>query len=128
MRAIWDGFPVSPGHLLIVPKRHAATWFDATQEERIDLVSALDRAKELVASRHNPDGYNIGVNAGAAAGQTVLHLHVHLIPATKVTYPTPAAASATSSPARAATRAWTHEPRTRTTTRPASSPAARATR
>jgi diadenosine tetraphosphate (Ap4A) HIT family hydrolase len=79
VRALWDGFPVSPGHMLVVPKRHVPTWFDATQEELIDLVTALDKAKELTAS-YKPHGYNIGVNAGAAAGQTVFHLHVHLIP------------------------------------------------
>ncbi len=79
-RALWDSFPVSPGHLLIVPRRHIPTWFDASQQERVALMQALDRARDLVADRHHPDGYNIGLNVGKAAGQTVFHLHVHLIP------------------------------------------------
>ena len=80
VRALWDAFPVSPGHLLVVPRRHVATWFEATQEERAEILAVLDEAKVLIDSRHRPDGYNIGVNVGRAAGQTVFHLHVHLIP------------------------------------------------
>lgn len=78
--ALWDGFPVSPGHLLIVPTRHIATWFDASSEEKQALTSALEIAKSHIESQYQPDGYNIGINVGAAAGQTVPHLHVHLIP------------------------------------------------
>jgi len=78
--ALWDGFPVSPGHLLIVPTRHIATWFDASSEEQQALTSALEIAKSHIESQYQPDGYNIGINVGAAAGQTVPHLHVHLIP------------------------------------------------
>jgi diadenosine tetraphosphate (Ap4A) HIT family hydrolase len=80
VRALWDAFPVSPGHLLVVPRRHVATWFDASEEERATILKALDEAKALVDSHHHPDGYNIGINVGQAAGQTVFHLHVHLIP------------------------------------------------
>jgi len=79
-RALWDAFPASPGHLLIVPRRHVATWFDASKHEQLAIVRAMDEARELIASRHSPDGYNIGINVGPAAGQTVFHLHVHLIP------------------------------------------------
>jgi superfamily II DNA or RNA helicase/diadenosine tetraphosphate (Ap4A) HIT family hydrolase/HKD family nuclease len=79
-RALWDSFPVSPGHLLIVPRRHIPTWFDASEQERVALTKALDRARDLLADRHHPDGYNIGLNVGKAAGQTVFHLHIHLIP------------------------------------------------
>jgi diadenosine tetraphosphate (Ap4A) HIT family hydrolase len=79
-RALWDSFPVSPGHLLIVPRRHIPTWFDASQQERVALMKALDRARDLLADRHHPDGYNIGLNVGKAAGQIVFHLHLHLIP------------------------------------------------
>ena len=78
--ALWDGFPVSPGHALVVPQRHVAGWFDATREERAALLDALDVAKAVVERRHRPDGWNVGVNVGRAAGQTVFHLHVHLIP------------------------------------------------
>ncbi len=79
-RALWDAFPVSEGHLLLVPRRHVPTWFDATAEEKAALTAAIDRGRELIASRHSPDGFNIGINVGEAAGQTVFHLHVHLIP------------------------------------------------
>lgn len=77
---ILDGFPVSPGHSLIIPKRHIGSFFDATPPERAALLALLDKAKELVEETHKPDGYNIGINDGAAAGQTVPHLHIHLIP------------------------------------------------
>jgi diadenosine tetraphosphate (Ap4A) HIT family hydrolase len=80
VRALWDAFPVNPGHLLVVPRRHVATWFDASTEEHEAIRQALEEARQLVAARHNPDGYNIGVNVGQSAGQTVFHLHVHLIP------------------------------------------------
>jgi diadenosine tetraphosphate (Ap4A) HIT family hydrolase len=78
--ALWDGYPVSPGHALIIPRRHTPSWFDATESERSALLTLLDSAKVVIDQRHRPDGYNIGVNVGAAAGQTVFHLHIHLIP------------------------------------------------
>ena len=77
---IWDGFPVSPGHALLIPHRHIATWFDATTEEQQALVAAIDAAKTAIEREHSPGGYNIGINSGEAAGQTVQHLHVHVIP------------------------------------------------
>jgi diadenosine tetraphosphate (Ap4A) HIT family hydrolase len=77
---LWDGYPVSPGHALLIPTRHVENWFDATAEERIDVMAAIDFAKRHIEEIHFPDGYNIGINCGAAAGQTVFHLHVHLIP------------------------------------------------
>ena len=80
VRGLWDGFPVSPGHALLVPRRHVATWFDATPEERHELAAAIGSAREAILLRHRPDGFNIGMNLGAAAGQTVPHLHVHVIP------------------------------------------------
>jgi len=80
--AVWidDGYPVSAGHSLVIPKRHVASFFGTTEAERIGMLALLDRAKACVADRHAPDGYNIGINDGAAAGQTVAHLHIHLIP------------------------------------------------
>lgn len=79
--AIYDGFPVSPGHCLIVPKRHIASFFEATREEQLALLDLLAEMQEiLVKERSNPDGFNIGINVGKAAGQTVMHLHIHLIP------------------------------------------------
>ncbi len=77
---ILDGFPVSPGHSLILPKRHFGSYFEATASERAALFALLDQAKNWVDKTHRPDGYNIGINDGAAAGQTVPHLHIHLIP------------------------------------------------
>ncbi len=77
---LWDAFPVSPGHALLIPRRHIPTWFDATTAEHAALVNAIGAAKSAIDKSHRPDGYNIGINCGVAAGQTVFHLHVHLIP------------------------------------------------
>lgn len=80
---IRDAFPVSPGHTLIIPKRHIASFFETKQEEKIALLELLDEVGALLAAPdvpNKPDGYNIGINDGAAAGQTVPHLHIHLIP------------------------------------------------
>jgi diadenosine tetraphosphate (Ap4A) HIT family hydrolase len=78
--AIRDGFPVSPGHTLIVPRRLVATWFEATREDQVALLELLDVVKAQLDAELRPDGYNIGINVGPAAGQTVMHLHMHLIP------------------------------------------------
>ena len=80
--AIWlrDGYPVSPGHSLIIPKRHVGSFFKATGDERLSLFALLDDAKRVAQDVLQPDGFNIGINDGAAAGQTVPHLHIHLIP------------------------------------------------
>jgi len=79
--AIRDRHPVSPGHSLVIPKRVVATWFDATRDEQLALLELVDQVKlALDAQRPRPDGYNVGFNAGEAAGQTVMHLHVHVIP------------------------------------------------
>jgi superfamily II DNA or RNA helicase/diadenosine tetraphosphate (Ap4A) HIT family hydrolase len=81
--ALWDMFPVNPGHALIVPNRHVASWFDATEEERAALLRGVDICKREIERLHPADGYNVGFNDGAAAGQTVFHLHVHVIPRLK---------------------------------------------
>lgn len=78
--AIDDAFPVSAGHALVVPRRLIATWWEASRDERHDLMDLVDEVKALLDERHRPDGYNVGFNAGAAAGQTVEHLHLHVIP------------------------------------------------
>ena len=75
-----DLFPVSKGHTLIIPRRHVVSFFETTAEERAEMMSLLDEAKAVLDGEHRPAGYNIGVNDGAAAGQTVMHLHIHLIP------------------------------------------------
>ena len=77
---IWDGFPVTPGHALLIPTRHVPTWFDASLEERMALMRAVDVARAAIDANFGADGYNIGINSGEAAGQTVFHLHVHVIP------------------------------------------------
>ena len=78
--AILDGFPVSRGHTLVIPRRHIETWFDASEEERKAVWDLVDRVKQEIDEEHHPDGYNVGFNAGEAAGQTVMHLHIHVIP------------------------------------------------
>jgi diadenosine tetraphosphate (Ap4A) HIT family hydrolase len=77
---IADKFPVNPGHLLIITKRHTAYFFPTTEQERIALFSLLDTAKHYLDGEYAPAGYNVGINAGAAAGQTGPHVHVRLIP------------------------------------------------
>jgi diadenosine tetraphosphate (Ap4A) HIT family hydrolase len=75
-----DGFPISLGHTLIIPRRHIGSFFEATPDERASLLHLLDQAQQALASEFHPDGWNIGINDGPAAGQTVPHLHIHLIP------------------------------------------------
>ena len=75
-----DGFPVSPGHTLVIPKRHIGSFFDLSAEERQALMELVDSAKQVLDAKYQPDAYNIGINDGPAAGQTVPHVHVHLIP------------------------------------------------
>jgi len=77
---IKDEFPVSKGHLLIIPNEHTENWFTAKEEVRQDLMNALTVMKERLDLEYRPSGYNIGVNCGETAGQSVMHLHVHLIP------------------------------------------------
>src|SRR5262249_53114717 len=77
---IKDQFPVSPGHILIIPYQHTENWFTATEEVRLDIMKALSLVKERLDIDHSPHGYNIGANCGKVAGQSVMHLHVHLIP------------------------------------------------
>ncbi len=78
--AIRDGFPVSPGHTLVIPKREVATWFEASNVEQHGILELVDLVKRQLDKELEPDGYNVGFNSGSAAGQTVFHLHVHVIP------------------------------------------------
>jgi diadenosine tetraphosphate (Ap4A) HIT family hydrolase len=78
--AIKDAFPVNPGHTLIIPRRHVASLFELTAEEQAAVWALLPAVKERLDARHSPAGYNVGVNVGEAAGQTVGHAHVHVIP------------------------------------------------
>ena len=77
---IRDAYPVSPGHSLVIPKRHIGSWFEATPEEVSAMLELLEDGKTMLDASHHPDGYNIDINDGPAAGQTVPHLHMHLIP------------------------------------------------
>ena len=78
--AFLDAYPLNPGHALVVPRRHVAGLFDLAQEEQRALWDLLPVVKMAVERHHAPAGYNVGVNVGAAAGQTVEHVHVHLVP------------------------------------------------
>ncbi len=78
--AVRDAYPITPGHTLVIPVRHVASFFDATPLERDAMLRLLDTAKQHLQIEFGPAGYNIGVNDGAAAGQTIGHLHMHLIP------------------------------------------------
>jgi diadenosine tetraphosphate (Ap4A) HIT family hydrolase len=75
-----DDNSLSPGHALVIPRRHVASFFDMTREEKLAALELLDEAKGFIEKDHKPDGYNIGVNIGAAGGQSRMHVHVHLIP------------------------------------------------
>jgi diadenosine tetraphosphate (Ap4A) HIT family hydrolase len=78
--ARYDRYPVSPGHMLCIPFRHVADWFSLTDDERIALLRLVDACWAIIDARFHPDGYNIGVNVGTAAGQSVPHAHIHVIP------------------------------------------------
>jgi diadenosine tetraphosphate (Ap4A) HIT family hydrolase len=75
-----DAFPVSPGHTLVIPRRHCEGLFDLTAEEYAALWWLAREVREALRERLQPDGFNVGANDGAAAGQTVAHAHVHVIP------------------------------------------------
>jgi diadenosine tetraphosphate (Ap4A) HIT family hydrolase len=78
--AILDIAPVTKGHLLIIPFRHVRTYFETTDEERHSILNLVDDAKIYTDEQYSPQGYNIGVNVGAVAGQSIMHTHVHFIP------------------------------------------------
>ena len=86
---IRDGFPVSPGHTLVIPRRHVVSLFEASAAEWAAIWDALGQARVAVDRALHPDGYNVGINDGVAAGQTVMHLHVHLIPRYRGDVPDP---------------------------------------
>ncbi|MCQ6277084.1 HIT family protein [Bacillus sp. V3B] len=78
--AFYDKYPVNKGHLLIIPKRHVEQYFDVTDQERSAIDQLLFEGKKMIDEKYQPDGYNIGINCGEAGGQTIFHVHVHLIP------------------------------------------------
>jgi len=87
--AFFDSYPVSKGHALVVPKRHVETIWDLTDEEYADCFLSVRRLKTILSERFIPDGFNIGANCGAAAGQSVWHAHIHVIPRFKGDVPDP---------------------------------------
>ena len=78
--AIYDKYPVGKGHMLFIPKRHVKDFFDITKEEREAIFDLIDEGKKLLDKKYSPDSYNVGINCGEHAGQTIMHVHVHLIP------------------------------------------------
>lgn len=77
---LWDAYPVSPGHALLVTRRQVADWFGASLEEQAALMRGIQVARQAIEEQYQPQGYNIGMNLGKAAGQTIFHLHMHIIP------------------------------------------------
>jgi diadenosine tetraphosphate (Ap4A) HIT family hydrolase len=77
---IRDGYPISEGHTLIIPKRHVGSFFETTQGEKLALLALLESTQKQLKKELNPPSFNIGINDGKEAGQTVPHLHIHLIP------------------------------------------------
>ena len=75
-----DNNSLSRGHVLIIPKRHVASFFDMTAEEQSAVLALLSEIQKSIQKQHSPDGYNIGVNVGKAGGQSRMHVHMHLIP------------------------------------------------
>lgn len=78
--AYFDGFPVSKGHILIISKNHKETFFDLSKEEQYAIIDLLNKCKKYVDELYHPNGYNVGLNCGREAGQSVMHVHMHLIP------------------------------------------------
>ena len=78
--AIHDGYPVSPGHTLVIPRQHVATLFELPRNVQLAMWDLVEQVRKRLVAQHHPDGFNIGLNDGSAAGQTVPHVHIHVIP------------------------------------------------
>jgi diadenosine tetraphosphate (Ap4A) HIT family hydrolase len=78
--AVWDLYPLSLGHALVVPRRHVESWSALTADEKAALTTGLDAVQALIDERYQPHAYNVGFNDGEAAGQTIMHFHMHVIP------------------------------------------------
>jgi len=87
--AVFDTYPVSPGHSLILPRRHAVTVWDLPEDEYLACYALVRELKPVLEARFKPDGFNVGVNCGEAAGQSVWHAHIHVIPRFKGDTPYP---------------------------------------
>ena len=77
---VYDNYPISKGHMLVISKRHIESFFELTKNEYIELHEIINHAKKILDSNFKPDSYNVGINDGKAAGQTIPHLHIHIIP------------------------------------------------
>ncbi|MFC2110871.1 HIT family protein [Bacteroidota bacterium] len=78
--AFYDKYPVNNGHVLVIPKRHIENYFDLTRQEKDDLWKLVEKIKIIIDQKFKPDGYNVGINIGETAGQTIFHCHIHIIP------------------------------------------------
>lgn len=87
--SIFDKFPVSKGHTLIIPKRHVSSYFQLSLNEQISCNLLINEVKKYLDKKYKPDGFNIGINIGESAGQTINHVHIHLIPRYKNDIPNP---------------------------------------
>lgn len=81
--AILDAFPLTEGHTLVIPKRHVVSVFELRQEQLNDLASIVAKVRKVLQAKYRPEGFNVGTNEGLAAGQTVAHAHIHVIPRRK---------------------------------------------
>jgi diadenosine tetraphosphate (Ap4A) HIT family hydrolase len=86
----YDSNSLARGHVIVVPRRHVADFFDMTAAEQAAVLALLNEARRLIQAKHSPDGYNVGINIGRAAGQSRMHVHVHLIPRYAGDVPDPA--------------------------------------
>lgn len=77
---IYDGYPVSPGHILIITNEEKIDFFSLNENEKIELLKLIEKAKSIIELENKPQGYNIGMNCGEVAGQSVMHFHCHVIP------------------------------------------------
>ena len=87
--SFFDSFPVSKGHTLVLPKRHVATIWELSDEEYVDIFNLLKQVRDVIQNMFEPHGINVGVNCGEAAGETVFHAHIHVIPRYTGDVPTP---------------------------------------
>ena len=78
--ALYDGYPLAEGHTLVVPREHVASLFDLGVDEQMAVWRLVAEVRSILAERFGPDGFNVGLNDGQAAGQTVSHAHVHVVP------------------------------------------------
>ena len=78
--SIYDDFPVNPGHCIIISKKHIVSFFDLTSKQLQNFFKLISQTKKIIENKFHPDGYNIGINEGEAAGRTYHHLHIHLMP------------------------------------------------